>query len=129
MKALLTSALIFLGTFAYSQQAFLFGEIIDSDSTRIEIWHNGEKLMDYWLTDVFYSLQLGEREHYTIKFTSEGRHKYMHLINVGQRVEKIETDIDFRRYEHAIVWKKRFNERGLIMDIYRTKSIIGKAKF
>jgi len=111
------------------QNAFLFGEILDSDSTRIEIWHDGDKILDIHITEVFYSLQLGEREHYTIKFSSEGRIKYMHVINVGYLTEKIETDIDFRRFEHDIVWKKRYTHSGVNFDIYRTKRSMRKAKF
>ena len=113
----------------YSQNAFLFGELIGSDSTRIEIWHDGEKILDKSITDVHYALQLGARTHYTIKFTSEGRVKYMHLMNVGYYPEKIETDVDFRKYEHAIIYKSQETKRGTNLLLYRSKRIIDKAKF
>jgi len=111
------------------QNAFLFGEIMDSDSTRIEVWTDGEKFIDISVTDVHYSLQLGNREHYTIKFSSQGRAKYMHLVNVGYKPEKIETDIDFRRYEHAIVWKRRYTDSGTALSTYRTRKITDRVKF
>ena len=111
------------------QNAFLFGEILDSDSTRIEVWTDGEKLIDIAVTDVHYSLQLGNREHYTIKFSSAGRAKYMHLVNIGYKPEKIETDIDFRRYEHAIVWKQRYYQNGTTLNIYKARKIADRIQF
>ena len=129
MKAITTICLLFALHIATAQNAFLFGELIGSDSTRIEIWHDGEKILDKSITDVHYALQLGARTHYTIKFTSEGRVKYMHLMNVGYYPEKIETDVDFRKYEHAIIYKSQETKRGTNLLLYRSKRIIDKAKF
>lgn len=129
MKAIATICLLFALHIATAQNAFLFGELIGSDSTRIEIWHDGEKILDKSITDVHYALQLGARTHYTIKFTSEGRVKYMHLMNVGYYPEKIETDVDFRKYEHAIIYKSQETKRGTNLLLYRSKRIIDKAKF
>lgn len=129
MKAIATICLLFALHIAAAQNAFLFGELIGSDSTRIEIWHDGEKILDKSITDVHYALQLGARTHYTIKFTSEGRVKYMHLMNVGYYPEKIETDVDFRKYEHAIIYKSQETKRGTNLLLYRSKRIIDKAKF
>jgi len=129
MKGFLVIFLALTSQFLTGQNAFLFGEIMDSDSTRIEVWTDGEKLIDINVTDVHYSLQLGNREHYTIKFSSEGRAKYMHLINIGYKPEKIETDVDFKRYEHAIVWKHRYSHTGTILDIYKTRKIADRIKF
>lgn len=129
MKALVTIFLFLAVHIATAQNAFLFGELIDSDTTRIEIWHDGIKVLDKYTTDVHYALQLGVEEHYTIKFSSEGRVKYMHLINVGYHPEKIETDMDFRIYEHAIVYKSQETKKGTYMLLYRSRRIIDKAKF
>jgi hypothetical protein len=110
MKLIIFIAALFCLALATAQTSiqihgqFLFAK---SDTITITIYSDGETISRKSITDEFYSLILGAKPHYTIKFESGSRVKYCHLITYQMGIESIAIDIDFKTPQSAIIYKKK----------------------
>ena len=118
MKALLLFLMLMPGI-CLGQHILISGTLLSSDTVRIEVFSDGRLIGEQVTTDQVYSVVLGQLPHYTIRFSSDGRAKYLHLINTGAHPEHFAVDLDFRRQEHLILFKTNENQRKAEMHTYR----------
>lgn len=100
---------IFLCFSANAQDLQLQGKLLNrqSDTVRVQVWSDGDLIVDRYTTNPFYALVLGERKHYTIKTTSGSVEKYCQLICYNMEFDNIQVDIDFRNRQSVVVYKPR----------------------
>lgn len=103
---------VFICLSANAQSLQLHGKFLnrESDTVRVQVWSDGESIVDKLTTDPFYAIILGDRKHYTIKTTSGSKEKYCTLICHWMEFESIQVDVDFASRQSVIIYKQR---RGL----------------
>ena len=124
MKHLLYIAL-FLCLSANGQNIHITGKLLNrtSDTTRVQVWHEGRRIVDELRADPFYTLNLGDSPHYTIKFTSGSVEKNCFLICWNMTFDLVAIDIDFRSAQSIIIYKERKNSNSYTIIYYGSGNV------
>jgi len=128
MKSAILILALILATMAGAQDIQLHGLLLNSynDTTRITVWSDGALIDHEATTNKHYSIPLGEHKIYTVKFESAGKIKYCILVTNFMELESIQSDVDFRSQNHAIIYmdKKKSNRyTHLIYGVGSTRII------
>lgn len=100
----------------------------ESDTIIIDIWSDGRTIGRKVITKKHYTLSLVEgAPHYTIRFTSGRRVKYLHLFCDYMHHEDIKADLDFRTSKSVRISKARRKAKNYTFEIYGDGS--GRTEF
>lgn len=94
---------------ANGQNIQLQGKLLNrqSDTVHIEVWSDGETIINTATTSPFYALVLGERPHYTIRISSGSIAKYCTLLCFNMEFENIQVDVDFKTRQSVLIYKNK----------------------
>ena len=128
MRTVLTMLFCALSSCVLSQTSIqISGQIIrpPSDTITVECFSDGNTIDRDVFVGQFYNFTIGERPHYTLKFTSGQKVKYCYIICNMMGVEKIIVDVDFASEFNAIIYLEKKNNKYFSMmlyDRYRTRN-------
>lgn len=95
-----------------------------TDAVVAYCYSDGELIDSAEFTGRFYGFEIGERPHYTIKFTSGDRVKYCHVVTNFMEVENIIVDVDFAKNFDALIYLDKPRAKAYKMISYDNRQML-----
>lgn len=122
MKASVLIWFVFFVQYAMAQNIAITGTINNADTVKISVMHESEIVSAHRTSASVYSIFLGEKEFYTIRFEVKGRPvKYLHVF--CYKIEKPLTIIQNVNFNNRVNMLLRIEKGGASGGILRKKKL------